>query len=408
MKTTTLTPDLWADTPITITTNHLTGVLDGDDHGYRDVPDIDSNEEMVDAGLQLYVTPDYDGFDIYGGRKRVLPGGVCGGRLLLRRYLAVGLSHLDDQIRRLTGNAMQLQLVDGYRTPQRQAAGFTETMMELAAIDGLGLETLTPSQQVLYGRRADLTFSWVRVCQDDAYAAVLAELRADGDFMQQLRDGIGSGQIGGSLDDALSDYILHSVNNNFGRAAGRGIRLNGNRNAHSGGGAIDLMIRGKLGGRTVPLSHVPFDYASPISAMLYLEGDNYSAYVAAAKADQRLADHLKQLGFDTPDDFKRSDWTLLQQANRIRYYAFLCAGGSFYDPGDPTQAGENWHFQLGNKVYGLDGAVLLAEPSLSGEYPDAGNTCHTLLRVPAGPKRVAVRTGNSAYALVQATFGHTS
>ncbi len=402
-----LKPDAWASIPINIKTNPITGALDGDDHGYRDVPDVPSEEPMIDVGNMVLCTGDYDGKDIYGGRKRVLPGGVRDGKFLLRQTFAEGLVALDKLVYRITGGNMQFQLVDGYRTPMRQAAGFTETMAELAGIDGLKLDSLVPWQQVKYGRMADLTFSWVRLAPSAELDVTKVQLLADKEFTQDLQDAIDAKLITGTLDEAVGDYILHSVNNNLGRAAGRGIKLNGNRNAHSGGGAVDLMVRGKLNGKTVPLSHVPFDYADPISGMMYLEGDNFDAYVALAKSDLRLTTHLQKLGFPTPDAFKKSDWEIMRVANRIRYYAFMTAGGSFYDPGDPTQAGENWHFQLGNIVYSTDGNVLMAEPNLSDKHPNAGNTCHSLLRMKP-EKRMAVRTGDSAWQLVEKNFGHVA
>lgn len=399
-------PGNWLDTPVKPGINPFTKVVDGDDHGYRDVTDTDSDEPLVDAeALGLFCTPDYDGVSIYGTAKRVLPGGVKGKKLLLREGMVRGLLLAEVEVKKILGEECCYQLCDGYRPPLRQAAGFTEVMQIVASQMGADWNKLTPVQIVSFGREADRTFSWVRLSKDEVYEAVLAELRGNVEVMDALADST----LGGSIDDAVEDYLIHSVNAKIGLAADRGVKLDGNKNAHSGGGAIDLMLRGMWRGKIRPLAYTPFDFAHPISSTTYLEDDsNFEQYVALARTNAQLNAHLRSLDFDTPDDFTRDDWALLRKANRVLYHSLMSVGGSFYDPGDPTQAGEWWHWQLGLTVYcPRTGQPVYTSPTqLSATYADSGNTCHTLLRVAPGDKRVATRTGNSAYRLVEAAFGH--
>jgi hypothetical protein len=408
-------PEFWAETQIRIGINEYTGLLDGNDGknpsdlnrspGYREVPDLESSEEMVDAeAFDLICTPDYDGSTVYGmyDAARVLGGGVRGKKLLLRKGLAIGLNYLDQMLTEHFGRAFQLQLVDGYRTGDRQARLFTRMMSEIATDKGLTLSNLTDLQLIEIGRAADLTCSWVRVV-DDSANPVIQELQRDSKFVTELQAAIDGSVLKDTLEAAISDYVTISANSKLGRASN--VQINARKNAHSGGGAIDVFVQGNLNGTRRPLSHVPFDYASPISATLFLENpDNLGVYLELAKRDPKLAKHLQLLGYERIEDFHRSDWDVMATANRIRYHAFLSAGGSFYDPGDSTEPGECWHYQLGQTVYGLDGKPVV-QPLLSS-YPDSGNTCHTLLRVPAGPSRIAVRTEPSARKLAEENFGH--
>ncbi len=413
-------PDVWATTPIRIVTNLNTGLLDGNDGknpanlvlspGYREVADIDSPEPLVAINDIMYCTPDYAGTDMFGVKNpsRRLPGCVKGGLIVVRKGMADGFRFLGGLIRQTFGGAFEFHGIDGYRSTITSAALFLRKAMEIAAANGVDLSRCSDIELLKFGRDADVTCAWVRLVEDVMYQAVVNDLSRDAKFKRQLQEAIDGGVLKGTLADALAEYIIISANMNLGRAANRGIKLNAHKNAHPGGGALDLGIRGKLRGKTVPLFHLPFDFAHSYASMTFLEDPaNFDRYVQLAKENTELRAHLVNLGIASPEEFMRSDWDTFRTAQRILTHSILSAGGSFYDPGDPAEAGEFWHWQLGATVYDVrTGEPVVVEENFGAEYPNSGNTCHTLLRVPAGPKRVATRTGNSAYLLVEKQFGH--
>lgn len=415
-------PAQWATTPIRIVTNPYTGLLDGNDGknaadlvlspGYRETPDLDSPEPVVSIGDYMFCTPDYDGVDMFGIKipSRILPGGVKGGKMLLRKGMADGFRFLNGLLNSAFGGAFEYQGIDAYRSTVRSAALFSRKAGEIANENGVDLKHCTDVELLVYGRAADVTCAWVRIVENGMYHAVANELSRDAKFKRLIQEAIDGGGLKGTLAEALADYIIISANTNLGRTANRGVRLNAHKNAHPGCGAYDVVVRGKLRGKVVPLAYLPFDFAHPFCSMTFLEDPaNFDRYVKLAKENAELAAHLVKLGIPTPDEFTRSDWDALLVGQRILSHSILSAGGSFYDPGDPTEAGEFWHWQLGLTVYDVrtgQPADGVAETHFSRDYPNSGNTCHTLLRVPAGPKRIAVRTGNSAFALVEKQYGH--
>lgn len=411
----------WTETEIKIFVNLYTGLLDGNDGknaadlvrspGYRDVPDVDSPEELVAINGDLHCTSDYRGIDMFGVKRpeRLLPGGVPGDKILLRRGMAEGFIFLNRLLKDEFAGAYEVQGLDGYRSTLTSTNLHLRKAKEIAAMQGVDLTKADDLQLLQFGRAADVTCSWVRIVNDDTYLKVMEDLRKDNKFVHSVDEAIAGGVVKSTLEEALEDYITITANFGFGRAAGRGIRLNAHKNAHPGGGAFDWILRGKFRGKTVPLALFPFDFAHPYASMTFLESpDCLSRYVQLARENSELRDHLAMLGA-TPEDLTQNDIEVFQRAQRVWYHLIMSAGGSFYDPGDPNEPGEFWHAQLGLLVYdGRTGKVAVAEKNFGGQYPNSGNTCHTLMRVPAGSQRVATRTGNSAYAYVEKHYGHES
>lgn len=84
-----LKPELWTKTPIKRNMNGLTGLIEGDDNGYRDVRTLPTNPAPL-VGPDVTCLAAYDGWNLKGLQdpKIILPGGLRDGALVVRETFA--------------------------------------------------------------------------------------------------------------------------------------------------------------------------------------------------------------------------------------------------------------------------------------------------------------------------------
>ncbi len=375
-------PSLWAVTPIIRHINPITGMIEGDDSGYRKVRTLPVNPAPL-VNPAVLCRPSYDGVTILGTRDPsiILPGGLDNGVLVVREAFARDIDAADLFLQKTFGNAYRLCALDGFRSWKRQAAGFTSLLTGWMQRTGVTTKSVNNDEDVVRflqcGDKADGTFSWVNADTASAGLVALAtDLLRDARMQDQLKayaaskatDGVGD------LDDAVYTYITVSANSGIGRAARCNIPLVFEGNAHAGGGACDIFLVGSSG---QPLNPVPFDYPGPAAAMDYMENDkHYDEYRKLAATDDMLRAHMQTALGTTPDRFSWSMWEDLRAALRILYHLTRAKGWTYYSS---DHGGENWHLEGGNIGYDpLTGAVLFSEPVTSVQYPDSGNPGHTL------------------------------
>jgi|GEM_PF-5819572 len=397
-------PEKWPETPVVIHHNSLTNLGDGDDSGYRDVPRIVTvkPEPLVRIDGDMYVTPELDGVNMYGRPDDMLKmgGGIEGGGILLRETIARTLRAMNAQIRKVFGGQFELVPADGYRSAVRQQSVFKFMFRRNADAQKIDLGTVTDEQLLTLGRFTETNASAVSLKNNEIFLQLIAELEQDSGFLPQFQ--------GTDRNAAVRDYISVSANTGIGRAKHIEIETD-TATAHGGAGAVDLNIWGPspINGKRVPLVHTPAAFAHSMSGTLFLENDaNFDVFKQLWIKHEEVRKHMAELGYDSPDTFTfERDWNMLRMAHRVRHHSFINLGvrGSFYDPNNPNEAGENWHYQIGN-IATVDG-VVYASPQSAATHPGSGNTCHVKLRQPAGSE--AVWGAKDAFAYVEDHYGHT-
>lgn len=398
----------WRNARIERPINPITGLVEGDDAGYRNMATLGHNRSPL-------VIPDvmirgcYDGTDEYGERRAdiALPGGVEGGKLLLRQTVAFGIQLLDQLVYEASDGEFIVAALDGFRSERRQAAGFTRLLRQqmdlLGVTDGNHVERLPDFMRC--SRTADGTFSWVRLAASEQLEAAKKQLDEDATFKERLTDWLLADlQMNDIRDLRAQDYMQGvkeylTVSANSGIGIGGGLALKSECNAHAGGGACDVFVVDRETGK--PMNIVPFDYPGPEAGMDFMEGEGaFDRYLAAAEKNPLLKAHLQKLG-TTVSAFSLADWERIREAIRILYHAAKGAGFTYYSS---DHGGENWHLEPGNIIYEPSTGGVVAFEALTAElHPDSGNPGHTLQRL--GKNAVAVWGGSTAHEIARQNHG---
>lgn len=396
----------WRTTQIVRPNNPLTGLIEGDDAGYRDMLTLQHNRSPLIIP-NVIVRPSYDGVDEFGESQDALPGGLAEGKFVLRETAARGIELLDQLVYEASDGEFVIAALDGFRSEKRQAAGFTRLLRHQMSLAGVTeqnhLENIPAFMRC--SRIADGTFSWVRLATSPQYQLALTQLQKDSGFTAGLAEWLMEDMKTDLRDlrpqdyeEAMREYLIVSANCGFGH--GVGLPLNSECNAHAGGGACDVFVIDAKSGK--PVNIVYFDYAGPEAGMDFMEYDGaYEQYCATVSKDLLLANYLRRLGFKTPAAFTLSEWDRIRGAIRILYHAAKGAGFTYYSS---DHGGENWHLEPGNIIYEPStGAVVASEALTAQLHPNAGNPGHTLQVL--GRKGVAVWGGATAHSIARLNFG---
>lgn len=128
----------WPETPIVISTNPVTGKPHGDDAGYRKVATLEDNHEELVKPAGIETRPVYDGKDEYGREHNdLLPGGVREGVLVVRKTLARALDYANQVLTDRLGGEYALVGLDGFRSGDRQRAGWDRLRKNLMTQAGV-------------------------------------------------------------------------------------------------------------------------------------------------------------------------------------------------------------------------------------------------------------------------------
>jgi hypothetical protein len=407
-------PQDWADTPIVLEFNPLTGYNDGEDGaneaignpGYKNMKTLAENDEplVVPAGIMQRSV--LDGYDEYGHgyhADTALPGGLKGRVLAVRETTARML----DEAQKLADvhypGQYDLVLIDGFESGKRQAAGFGRALKGVLAGDGIpDARDVTLTALYEAGVKTEGTYSSVIADRSsDGYELVSHELTSDAAARQEVEEI--AAKNGWTVDDVVFKLVTFMANAELHMGRSIKVGLLSECNAHAGGGAADIMPADKNSARLLNL--VPYCYMGEEAGMAYMEAPGaYKKFLEAVKTKPALREHLLKLGYDSPDKFTRTDWEIFSRARRVRFHALKALGATFYSAHNPEEGGEDWHYESpGVRLYGADGK-LIKETALAGAYPDdSGNPGHTLQKL--GPKETAVYGGGSAHRLARKHFG---
>jgi len=387
-----VSPEQWPNTPITIEINPVTGRDDGDDKGYRQRPTLEGNFERLVEPAGLPTRPVYDGKTEYGtDHNELLPGGVEGGKLVVRETVARMLDEANRALQEAFADEHQLAALDGFRSGERQKAGWDRLRQKLLAEAGIK-DVNEPSVANLYtfGLASDDTFAFVNPdTNSPEYQALADELKADKVFMEELRAAAREDD-----DDPIFNYIAISANAGKGRAVGRNIPLIANPMAHNSGAAIDAMLIGRDG---TLRSHIPFDFPGEIARMDFLERpDAFEVYTTALRDNQGLRAHVKEIGLD-PDNLTEGQFNKMRMDQRVLRALMDAVGATMY-------VGETWHFNGGINPTTIDGKPLIPNNVYADKANIWGsNTCDAQLRL--GSAGTAAFGGRTAEAVARRDWG---
>lgn len=396
----------WRTTGIVRENNPLTSLIEGDDSGYRDMRTLLHNRSPL-VVPDVMIRSSYDGIDEFGESQEVLPGGLVDGKLVLRETAARGIELLDQLVYEASQGEFIIAALDGFRSEQRQAAGFTRLLRQQMSAHGVteGNHLQNIPAFMRCSRIADGTFSWVRLAESSQFQSVFSRLQQDSGFTASLAQWI-MAERNTDLRDvqshdyeaAIWEYLTVSANCGFGH--GTGLPLNSECNAHAGGGACDVFVIDKVTGK--PMNIVPFDYAGPEAGMDFMEHDGaYEQYCTAVGQNPLLAQYLRRLGFDDISKFTLHEWERIRGAIRILYHAAKGAGFTYYSS---ENGGKNWHFESGNIIIEPStGGVVAFEGLTAGLHPNSGNPGHTLQTL--GKEGMAVWGGATAHSHARLNFG---
>lgn len=399
----------WRTTPIVRSTNPLTGLIEGDDLGYRRMTTLRHNRSPL-VVPNVLVRAYYDGDDEWGkyDSATVLPGGLMDRKLVLRETAARGIELLDQLVWEASDGEFIIAALDGFRSEKRQVAGFNRLLRAQMNLIGLTDSDIPHriADFMVCGGVADGTFSYVKVAENSLLDRAIDAIKLDADVMKQITDFLvrkldGGGDIRdlrqGDFEYGVLEYLTISAN--YGLGHGVGLRLNSECNAHAGAGACDVFVIEAATGR--PINPVYFDYPGPEAGMDFMEGEGaYERYLAAVQEKPLLRLHLEKLG-ETPEAFTFTQWQYFQGAIRILYHAAKGAGFTYYSS---EHGGENWHLEPGNIIYEPSTGGVVASEILTAElHPDSGNPGHTLQTL--GKSALAVWGGATAHQLARDKFG---
>jgi D-alanyl-D-alanine dipeptidase len=350
--------DRFLETPIILPVLPHTGRIDGDDYGYRKVPvstfDAENPDPLVNiAEAGIICQPIYH----VGSVEGICPyyqGGIEGDLTMLLRMPAANAVNEVDRILRSYGR--RLIALDAFRRVDVQA-NLWKYQFGLASngapIDGMSIEDI-----VHYGYAADDIGSYgptkVTDLSSDEVTTLVSDYR---DLFAWLAHQYKESQGLRTPEDAAAIYLTFLCN--LGRCPD--IELDPTQNtAHGSGGALDAFLLDISTGKPTCLG-VPFDCPGEATAMRFFEDENNLGRYKEIISDRAdIRQYLAECGITemTSEVFRD-----IRNERRLLFHAMSAVGATTYH-------GECWHFNFGNLLGGNQANVL----------PNAGNSCHSLLR----------------------------
>ena len=352
----------FASCPIVRPINPNTGLLEGDDSGYRKVPicpldneDPDPMEEVTTvATLPVYAKGETEGLCCY------YPGGIGGPeRVLVRAPVARGLEEADQMLKPL---GRKLLVVDGFRPYTVQAALWRYLRGEIITARGLKDNELTLRQEVEVGLKADDVGSYCALSENLETEGAITGLMSN--MLAEIHNAATA--LGKDAREVATLFVTFQAN--LGRNA---LKLQEDAiTAHGNGGAVDLWMvddRGKFCNLGVPYDYVPPPNTDISPAVInYFEMVEYEHYEAIVARDPTLNKYLAGLA----KEVTRATFEEARRERRILFHAMMSLGGTYFSL--DKDLGEPWHFQLGNERQGKQSMVAGLEGS--------GNCCHAKLK----------------------------
>lgn len=368
-----------------------TGLPEGDDEGFDQVPVNESGERLVGLGEYLQdqraLKADYDDDPATG-----LPGGFPPEKYV-RESVAIAVRTANDFLEERYGQQIHVGVVEALRTYVRQSAGFTKKVMGVLAGDK------KPGAKKLYeaGMRAKGSYTWTRVKEGDRnFSQFLQDIAASPETRKDLV---------GDADPADTEKIVKNfgiiqaniaASRKFFPDSAPNVSLNVpvefdyQNNPHAGGGAIDAML---YDGEVPISSPVPMGWMDgPEAAIEYMETEeNREAFQRKVLENSLLQGYLTRMGIN-PLNITQANWDFIRGANRIFHGVMKGVGATYYSAANPTDGGENWHWEPGNVVRNPANGKFVHMGKWANRYFNSGNPGHALQRMPKG-KATAVWGG---------------
>jgi D-alanyl-D-alanine dipeptidase len=356
--------------------SRLPDALPDNDDGYDQVRLHFNDAVQLSKVTGAQVRAVYEGeVNMYGEQddSMRLEGGTNDNKMYAVDVANRAIEYANGQVKIMSANEFQLVIVDVLRLSRRAVSGFDKTARQMLAIKGI--EKPEPADLLINGREATRIFSHVRPQQNANYEALIQKLEKDTRLMTSLRQTVQVAKsdpgFPAAMKKALADYVTITANMGVGDAGASELDLTATHSMHGGGAAIDFFIADRYG---KPLSIVPFDYPNAkFAAYRFTEEDsNYPALLTQIESDPMLREHFRKLGYEEPADFTRTEWEYYKQANRVQMQIMMVMGATTY-------ADERWHFEVGNKVLGLDGQPI-ANDTTADTFPNCGGTGYTVIK----------------------------
>ncbi len=351
----------FASMPILRPTNTFTGLLEGDDSGYRKVPvspldneDPDPMEDVTVEKLPVYNVGETKGLCCY------YPGGLGGPwKVLVRAPVARGLEEADQMLKPL---GRKLLVVDGFRPYTVQAALWRYLRREIVTARGLHDGDLTLRQEVEVGLKADDVGSYCALNENTETEKAITELMSN--MLAEIHNTATA--LGKDAREIATLYVTFQAN--LGRNA---LKLQEDAvTAHGNGGAVDLWMvdnNGKFCNLGVPYDYVPPPNTDISPAVInYFEMVEFEHYEAMCLRDPTLNKYLAGLA----KEVTRATFEEARRERRILFHTMMLLGGTYFSL--DKDLGEPWHFQLGNERQG--------KQSQETELAGSGNGCHAILK----------------------------
>lgn len=350
--------------PIVRGINPHTGLPDGDDSGYRNVPvcpeDDQNPDPLVDVTKYgIKAVPVYAIGSVPGLCPFYNNGLGSQPKVLVRRPLAlVEANQLLEPYNR------ELVALDGWRSVQVQALLWVYIRNQMMRGEGIKNPNLSIAEEIRIGLKADEVGSYAPVLQDDAYKLAAETLLSERrDQIQQAIDLLHIPEA-----EVVNLYLTFRGNHGV-----DGLRLDTTAlTAHGGGGAIDMYTISTRTGLFTNMG-VPFDYVPPHGTQINAAVMDYfdmpqvdvKEYRRMVETDPVLQRYLRELGINevTERVFREA-----QTERRIMFHTIEELHGSYYSL--RIESGENWHAQFGNTRGGNQAHL----------YPNSGNSCHARLK----------------------------
>ncbi|MEK7644434.1 MAG: hypothetical protein AAB390_03980, partial [Patescibacteria group bacterium] len=315
----------FGEIPITRETNLYTGLPEGDDAGYRDVPLSPLDEEHPDPFVRttMMAVP----INAVGRTPRIMrmyPGGIPGAprTTCVRRPVELAL-HEASQLLKPYGR--DLLILDGFRSAQTQAACWAADYR-----DALALMGVTHGQQVdvltllRAGLKADDNTSYSKVVRDDRFYETVNKFWLDhanevGATATELQ------KTANEIDELAVTFLT-----NLGQLD---LRLDESATtAHGNGGAVDAFLVDIETGEPVQFG-APYSYMNPPGTELsptvvnYFEIASLAEYEAAVEADLVLREYQSEHGIDriTERVFRTA-----RRERRLLFHAMRAVGAPYF------------------------------------------------------------------------------